>query len=212
MRLVKYTHSCVRLDKDGAALVIDPGIWSEREALDGAAAVMITHRHVDHVDADRLRAAVEQNGDLLIFTNAEVAADLADLGERVTAVRPGDSLEVAGFDVRVFGGQHAVIHPDIPVVANVAFLVDQAVFHPGDSFTVPNTDVPTLLVPTHAPWSKMAEVVDFMRSVRPRRALSIHDALLNERGIGVLDNNLRLLTEPFGVGYRRLVPGESIDL
>lgn len=57
MRLIKFTHSCVRLEVDGRVLVIDPGIWSEPRALDGADAVLITHEHVDHVDVLRLRGA-----------------------------------------------------------------------------------------------------------------------------------------------------------
>jgi L-ascorbate metabolism protein UlaG (beta-lactamase superfamily) len=30
MLLTKLGHSCVRLEKDGARLVIDPGVWSVR--------------------------------------------------------------------------------------------------------------------------------------------------------------------------------------
>jgi L-ascorbate metabolism protein UlaG (beta-lactamase superfamily) len=29
MQITKYTHSCIRLERDGAVLVIDPGTWSE---------------------------------------------------------------------------------------------------------------------------------------------------------------------------------------
>ena len=58
MRLTKLGHSCVRLDKDGAILVIDPGGWSDpAAALDGAAAVLVTHEHRDHLDADAIRGS-----------------------------------------------------------------------------------------------------------------------------------------------------------
>lgn len=58
MRLTKLGHSCVRLEKDGATLVIDPGIWSGPGALDGASAVLVTHEHPDHLDADAIGAAL----------------------------------------------------------------------------------------------------------------------------------------------------------
>ena len=32
MRFTKLGHSCVRLEKDGAVLVIDPGEWSDAPA------------------------------------------------------------------------------------------------------------------------------------------------------------------------------------
>ena len=57
MRLTKMGHACVRLEKDGRILVIDPGTLTEPEALDGAEAVLITHEHFDHVELSRLRIA-----------------------------------------------------------------------------------------------------------------------------------------------------------
>ena len=46
MRFTKLEHSCVRLDKDGAVLVIDPGTFGDAAgALHGASAVMVTHEH-----------------------------------------------------------------------------------------------------------------------------------------------------------------------
>ncbi|HEX5493345.1 MAG TPA: MBL fold metallo-hydrolase [Mycobacteriales bacterium] len=215
MRLTKYTHACVRLENGGAVLVIDPGIWAEGEALHGAGAVLVTHEHADHVDRDALRAALDRDPDLGVWTHADLAAKLAadlDMGDRVHPVAPGDRIGVVGFDVRVFGGQHALVHPDVPVVPNVGFLVDGAVFHPGDSFTLPTVDVDTLLVPAHAPWQKLAEAVDYTRAVRPRLAFGIHDALLNDRGLATTGAHLRGRTEAYGVDYRPLAPGESTDL
>lgn len=56
MRMIKYGHACVRLEKHSRALVVDPGAMTpEPEALEGAEAVLITHEHFDHFDAGRLR-------------------------------------------------------------------------------------------------------------------------------------------------------------
>ena len=44
----------------------------------------------------------------------------------------------------MLGGRHAVIHPDIPVIENNAYLVDGTHLHPGDSFTVPPAAVDVL--------------------------------------------------------------------
>jgi L-ascorbate metabolism protein UlaG (beta-lactamase superfamily) len=65
MRFTKLGHSCVRLEKDGATLVIDPGTFTDAPAaLAGAAAVMVTHEHPDHLDADAIRAALSGDPDL----------------------------------------------------------------------------------------------------------------------------------------------------
>ena len=42
MRITKFGHSCVRLGAAGRDVVVDPGGWSEREALDGVAAVLVS--------------------------------------------------------------------------------------------------------------------------------------------------------------------------
>ena len=60
MWFTQLGHSCVRLDKDGAILVIDPAMWTDAAAaLAGAAAVMVTHEHPDHLDADAGRTALQ---------------------------------------------------------------------------------------------------------------------------------------------------------
>ena len=57
MRLTKYAHSCLRVEHDGGVLVVDPGVFSEPAALDGADAVLITHEHPDHLDVAALTRA-----------------------------------------------------------------------------------------------------------------------------------------------------------
>jgi L-ascorbate metabolism protein UlaG (beta-lactamase superfamily) len=213
MELTKYTHSCVRLGDGDRALVIDPGEFSEvDEALSGVHAVLVTHEHPDHIAVDALTRAAATDPELRVWAPASVAAKLTDVGDRVTTVEPGDAVTAGGFDVRVVGGQHALIHRSVPVVANVGYVVDDAVYHPGDSFDVPTTAVETLLVPMHAPWSKIAEVLDFVVAVRPRRAYPIHDALLSDIGLRLVGAHLARISEAYGVDYRRLTPGESVSV
>ena len=213
MRLTKYTHSCVRLDDGDATLVIDPGVYSEAsDALVGADAVLITHEHPDHLDAAAVRAAAAANPELRVFAPAGVASSLADLGERVVAVTPGESFQAAGYDVETYGGQHALIHSSIPVVANIAYLVGNSVYHPGDSFTVPPVEVQTLLLPLHAPWSKVSEVIDFLIAVRAPQAFQIHDALLNELGLSLPEGHLTRIGGEYGLAYRHLASGESVEV
>ena len=96
----------------------------------------------------------------------------AEFGDQVHEVKHGDALQVAGFDVHVYGVDHALIHPDIPLVVNTGFLVDGELFHPGDSFTVPEDPVNTLLVPISAPWLKAGDMIDYFRAVAPARVRS----------------------------------------
>jgi len=218
MKLTKYTHACVRLEKDGHVLVLDPGTYSETaEALDGAQAVLITHEHGDHVDVPAMVNALRGSDGLVAFAPAGVAAHLREeapqAAARIHTVEPGTSFDAAGFDVRSFGGQHALIHPQIPMVANIGYLVDGNVYHPGDSFIIPDgLSVQTLLVPVHAPWSKVAEVLDFVIAVRAPRAFQIHDGLLNEMGLKLVESHVTRLGLKYGTEYTHLAPRESVEI
>jgi L-ascorbate metabolism protein UlaG (beta-lactamase superfamily) len=213
MRFTKLEHSCVRLDKDGAVLVIDPGGFGDAAAaLDGATAVLITHEHPDHLDPDALRAALSSDPDLTLWANQAVCAQFSDFGDRVYEVRHGDALDVAGFDVHVYGVEHALIHQDIPIVVNTGFLVENEVFHPGDSFTIPEDPVSTLLLPISGPWLKAGEMIDYFRAVAPARGYAIHDALLNEAGLGLMNWMMSVAATPSGVPLARVEPGTSLEL
>ena len=216
MLLTKFTHSCVRITDAERAVVIDPGMFSEVEtALDGVSAVLITHEHADHVDADRLAAAAATNDELRIWAPKSVVDQLAaksELADRLTAVGPGEEFTAGGFPIRTFGGQHALIHSSIPVVSNVCYLVEGTVYHPGDSYIVPPLAVELVLVPVNAPWAKIAETMDFAVAVRAPRAVGIHDALLSEAGRSIYEMQVRRLGLEYETDYQPMWPGESREL
>ncbi|MCP3754078.1 MBL fold metallo-hydrolase [Streptomyces sp. TBY4] len=210
MKLTKRLHSCVQLEKDGLVLVIDPGAFSEPDAGLGADVLLVTHEHPDHFEEGRLRAALDANPAAQLWTLRSVAEQLAPAYPgRVHTVGHGDAFTAAGFEIQVHGELHAVIHPDIPRITNVGYLVDGSVFHPGDALTVPGASVETLMLPVHAPWNKIAEVIDYVREVEPRRTLAIHDAGLTDVVLPIYANQIGNLG---GAEYGRLTPGHVADL
>lgn len=212
MRITKFGHSCVRVSSGGSDIVIDPGGWSEREAVDGVAAVLVTHEHPDHWNVDHLRAV-----DAPIYTIAAVeeqirAADPA-VAERVTVVRPGERLTVSGCDVEVIGEKHAVIHPELKHFDNSGYLLTadgQTLFHPGDSFTRPEREVDVFCGPVCAPWAKMSELIELARAVRAPLTLGIHDKVYSDFGLGIVDRQMQGFLEPLGGRYVRPEPGIDI--
>ncbi|MFJ8822812.1 MBL fold metallo-hydrolase [Streptomyces sp. NPDC102467] len=198
MRITKYTHACVRLEHEGRVLVVDPGIWSEPDALTGADAVLVTHEHADHVDVLRLRG-------LGVPVYAPAEADIPDLDvQRVSAEA---EFTAAGFTVRAVGGRHATVHGGQPDCANLGYVVDGSVYHPGDALHVPEEPVDTLLVPVHGSWLSAAQAIDFVNAVGPRRAFAVHDAQINERGLGGVNGWLAQETD---TDYRFLRPRASL--
>lgn len=179
MHLTHYGHACVLVDTGAARLLFDPGAFSSGfTGLEGLDAILVTHQHFDHVDADALRTLLRANPDAALVTDGQTAGRLDGIDARTAA--PGDVLALGGAEVTVVGsGDHAQIHPDIPLVANNGYLVDGALLHPGDAYVPPGVDeLATLLLPTGAPWLKVSEAVDYLRSVAPRTVVPIHEGTL----------------------------------
>jgi L-ascorbate metabolism protein UlaG (beta-lactamase superfamily) len=212
VELIKHGHACVVLCEEERRLVIDPGVFTDPAAFEGASAVLLTHEHPDHFAPDRLRSALDADRALQVWTNASVAGLLDGLGARVHVVGNGDAVTVAGFDVHVHGELHAEIHPEIPRIRNVGFLVDGHVFHPGDALTVPDEPVATLLLPLHAPWARTADLIDYVRAVHADQAYAVHDGLLNDAGIGVVGGLLGERGPGTPTPFSRLAPGDSVEL
>jgi L-ascorbate metabolism protein UlaG (beta-lactamase superfamily) len=204
MRLTKYGHACVRIEDGDQVLVIDPGVFSEAEALVGATAVLVSHEHADHIDARKLAAARAANPGLTVHAHAALAAEL---GAGATAVAAGDTFTAGGFTVHAVGGRHAEIVDGLPGCPNLGFVVG-GVYHPGDSLFVPDQPVQTLLLPASGPWLKTGEAIGFLRAVGPARAFPIHDINLNEHGMANFDGWL----EDEATEYARIPLGESIEL
>ncbi|WP_183095054.1 MBL fold metallo-hydrolase [Nocardioides stalactiti] len=212
MRLTKLGHSCVRIEHGGVVVVIDPGVFTEPGAADGADAVLITHEHPDHWQADQLRAT-----DAPIYTIAAVATQIRetapDLADRVTVVAPGQQLSPAGVAVDVVGEKHAVIHPELPHFDNSGYLLtlgDTTVFHPGDALTGPGRPVDVLLAPVCAPWMKVAEGIEFARSVGAARNVAIHDRVYSDAGLGIADAHFGRFLAADGLDYVRLPDGADL--
>jgi L-ascorbate metabolism protein UlaG (beta-lactamase superfamily) len=212
MRLIKYGHACVRLEDGDRVLVIDPGDFSESDALDGVDEVLVTHEHPDHFDIEKLLAARARNPSLRVYLPADAAADeeATALGDAAVVVAPGERFEAAGFGIEAVGGEHAETYEGLPGCSNVGFVVDGGkLYHPGDSLFVPPVAIETLLVPAAAPWLKLAEALDFVRAVKPARAFPIHNAMLSEIGQQNFDG---WLEHKGGTEYARLASGESAAL
>lgn len=211
MRITKFGHACVRVEHEGTTLVLDPGMFTDAEAVEGADAVLITHEHPDHYLPDHLRAT-----DAPVYTVSAVAQKIAEdapeVAERTTVVTPGQELDL-GLPVRAVGELHAVIHPEFPRVFNTGYVItagEQKVYHPGDALTPPEEYVDLLLLPVCAPWMRASEAVEFAREVKAPRNVAIHDRVYSEAGLGIVAQHMNAFLPKEGMEYIRLADGQDL--
>lgn len=210
MELTKYEHACFTIEKDGKCLVIDPGsLTTDLGISENIIAVIITHDHADHFSEALLAEIFSKNPTVLIIGPEEVTSKLSSYETRT--VHGGDSFAVEGFDLDFYGDAHAIIHPDVPVGQNVGVLIEDRLYYPGDSFTIPEKSVDTLALPVAAPWLKVDEAVEFMKSISARFNFPTHDAVLSTAGKQIIDSMVGHFAQDLGIEYRR-IDGATIEI
>lgn len=201
-------HSAVKIERDGRALVIDPGTLSDLDALAEAEAVLVTHGHPDHLAPGALEGVAAP-----VWAPGDVADQLRGSGmgsSRIHAVTPGESFTAAGFEVLVLGGEHAEVYPGLPLPQNNAYLIEGEILHPGDSHPAvadPGA-VRVLLLPIAAPWLRLADSIAYSEGFGRAIAHPIHDGILSEAGKRILDG---VIVAALGAGrYRRPADGVAV--
>lgn len=210
MRITKFGHSCLLIEEQSARFLLDPGTFSHNlNEIDGLDAILITHQHDDHADPAAIRRLLEDNEAAIIYTEAETAAMLAKEGIEAKTVRNGEEVDIKGVRVQVIGEHHAVIARDIPVIANVGYLIAGRFFYPGDALTVPATDVEILALPAGAPWMRLEEAMDYLRAIKPKVALPVHDGIFAQPGL--FNGLLVAPAKAVGAELRSLDDGKPAD-
>ncbi|OYO24633.1 Zn-dependent hydrolase [Enemella dayhoffiae] len=204
MQITHLGHSAVLVEVAGQRILIDPGnfstAWHDQTDLD---AIVVTHLHPDHVDPEHVGALIAANPDARVLVEPGVP-DKVDLA-RAARIPAETSTTVGGVEIATVGGQHAVIHRDIPMVGNVGIVIsaegEPTLFHPGDSLAACPQGIDLLALPAMGPWAAMKEHIDFARQVAAPRGFLVHDGLLNDRGWGLVNGRIGEMT-----------PTELVDL
>jgi L-ascorbate metabolism protein UlaG (beta-lactamase superfamily) len=210
MKVTKFEHATMLLSVGDDNMIIDPGVYLSLVDVAKVQAVVITHEHQDHWTPDQLTRILEKSPDARIFGPAGVAKAAAEF--TIEVVKHGDEIEVGSFDLKFFGEKHALIHESIPVPDNVGVLVNDELYYPGDSYTIPNAEVGTLAAPIGAPWLKIGEAMDFILAVKPQRAFYAHDMTLSVAGKGMHIERLKWATEQGEGTFHSLDVNESLDI
>jgi L-ascorbate metabolism protein UlaG (beta-lactamase superfamily) len=212
MKITKFEHACFMVEHTGQVLVVDPGSYTTPLIdLSNVVAIVLTHEHPDHWTPEQLKRILDKNPSARIFAPASIANQVGSDFD-ITVVADGDVNEVGPFRIASYGEKHAVIHSSIPVITNVGVLINDSIFYPGDAFTVPPVPVNVLAVPSSAPWLKIAESMDYVLAVKPRRAFPTHEMVNSVIGKGMANQRLEWATTEAGGEYFPLEPGDSLDV
>jgi len=209
MKITKYEHAFLSIELERKSVLIDPGSYSPTlPEISNVVAICLTHVHDDHSYIEHIQKLLRKNPEALVFGPPEVAEKLANIP--VERVYHGDHYEVQGFELDFYGYLHQEIHSSIPVIENVGVMVNQTLFYPGDSYTIPDSNVAVLACPASAPWLKISDVMDFLSAVGASKVFPTHNALLSEQGHGLYNARIKEVTEKTGGDFHYLEVGQSL--
>ncbi|MEN9749574.1 MAG: hypothetical protein RL149_652 [Actinomycetota bacterium] len=215
MKITKLEHATLVLEQGDDSAVIDPGFYTRPlTGLKNVRAIVMTHMHDDHCFEEQLDRIVEDNPNALMFGTDEVCKRLAESRPdfNITSVHHGDYHVVGNFTFEFFGDMHKEIHRSIPLIQNCGVMVNDLLYYPGDSFTVPDRKVALLACPSSAPWAKISEIMDFVDEVKPARSFGTHNIHLSTEGHQMYNGRIKLLTEKHGGTFEHLEPGDSTEV
>lgn len=203
MNVTKYEHACFTVEKDNQVIVVDPGAFTtDFIAPSDVIAIIITHEHSDHFDAELISAIIDKNPEAVIIGDSSITNQIEAF--ETMPVSAMDTLEMGPFHLEFFGGQHAAIHDAIPTPPNLGVMIDELLYYPGDSFFVPEDhSVDTLALPVAAPWLKISEAMDFLTAIHPRIAFPTHDAILSSTGKDLADRMINDVASANDILYLR---------
>lgn len=207
MRVTKYVHSCLLLEHEDKAVLIDPGNYSwphiNVDLLPELDAVLITHSHADHFYPEAINQLRAKQPELPILSNAQVYKALAEAGIETTRSR---------FD---WVEQEPAKHPLPPwgdvQITNTVFHVFGLLTDPGDSHDLKKScDV--LALPITAPWGSMMDAVKLGLKLKPKVILPIHDYHWHDEARGAAYANAQKVFGDKSIEFVPLETGISAEL
>ena len=184
MKVTKYGHCCLLIEVNGLRILTDPGSYSEgQNEVKNIDLILITHEHPDHLHIDSLKQVLKNNPQAKIITNTGVGK-LLDV-EKIAYEIVDDQKSTTEKNVLIegFGTKHALMYETLPVVENTGYMIAERLFYPGDAWTNPNRKVEVLALPVAGPWMKIAEAIDYAKTIKPKVCFPVHDGGLKKPGV-----------------------------
>jgi L-ascorbate metabolism protein UlaG (beta-lactamase superfamily) len=181
MNVTKYPQSCLVLEKEGKRILIDPGSFMAAKYsasdLPEFEAIMLTHRHPDHANADFIIGLQVQKR-VPVYANQDTKELL---GDQVTAIiEPGDTVEIAGFSVKAYDMPHCALPDGSAGPPNNGYVFDENFLHAGDGISVEGVRVENAAIAIAGPDISLRDAADLIKSVGATKVIPIHYSIFGD--------------------------------
>lgn len=214
MKFTKLEHSGCIIENNGQKIICDPVEFEHKlPGIENVMAIIITHKHGDHFQPEKIERIIAKNPNVRIFAPQDF--EITEIaGHPIEKVAARVEWDIGSFNLKFFGKDHAPIVPGKIPCANIGVVVNDKIINPGDSFDLPSsTSNPELLmVPSAAPWCKVPEGMEYIKTARPKIAVPAHNAVLSKLGNDFNNNWLKVACDETGTRLAALEAGESVEI
>jgi L-ascorbate metabolism protein UlaG (beta-lactamase superfamily) len=211
MKVTKYEQACLDISYRDHHLIIDPGVFSKSlPKVENVAGIIITHVHQDHMDEELIKKIKADNPKAIVFAPPQAAEALSEIEAEVIDKDTNHLIE--GFTINFYMTDHEPIHRSFPHTQNLAIRINEKLYYPGDSFSIPKDSTEVVAIPTSGPWLRLSDVIDFLHGIKPKKVFPTHDALISEIGEQIHHSMLKEAGNKIATEWLDLAVGDSLEI
>jgi L-ascorbate metabolism protein UlaG (beta-lactamase superfamily) len=219
LKISKYIHSCLLFEHGGEKLLFDPGLFTfvedkvKPDQFADVATIVLTHQHPDHLNVKALKEILALSK-ATVISNRGVAEALQKEGIEVKLHEEG-TMTAGAFTLKALAAAHQpILAPTTP--PNTAYLVNDRVLNPGDSFDMsllPWKGTEVLILPVMAPFLTEVEALAFARRMEPKEVIPVHDGYAKDFFLKGRYDTYEQYLQKDGVKFHRMGEvGASVDV
>jgi len=189
----------------------DPGRFTEGQLeYEGIDVIVITHTHADHLDPDTIAEVASKSPDAVFIANTDVGAALAKKDIPFETIPHGETKQIKDVLIQAFDAPHEKIYEGVPRPENTGYLINKTLYIPGDSYAIPDMEIPVLAAPFSAPWGTLGGSIDYVKQVAPKKTFPIHDGMLS--AYGPFHYHPGNILPDANIEFIPLKPGEDLEV
>lgn len=207
LQITKFEHSCLLVSMNDRHILIDPGVMSSellRQAtLPELEAIVVTHVHGDHLDAQYAAEKLAQSPQTKIYGPTQVMEALRDAGVTAIASLPED--------VTLFESKHEDGNPLFETPDQQGYHLFDVLTHPGDSHHFEQTKQ-VLALPVTAPWGASTTAMKLAIKLKPKYVIPIHDWHWSEAARYSMYQNFTRVLKEHDIIFVSIMNDSSIEV
>ncbi len=169
MKVTRYFQSCLLIEDGKTRLVIDPSGAEADTDFGKLDAVIYTHEHGDHFDAD-LAEKLKTAG-AAVYTNQSTAKHMKS---QPNVVSDNQEFKIGSLSIKARELPHCLMWDGSPGPQNTGYVIENKLFHSGDGVVLEGLAIDTVALPITGPDVSLKDAIAFAKQLSAKQIIPVH--------------------------------------